>query len=36
MYLFIVCTCFAVTDHWHIMCMIMVSADQVENTVSRN
>jgi len=36
MNLFIVCTCFDITDHWHLMCMIMVNADQIENFVSRN
>jgi hypothetical protein len=33
MYLFTAYTCFAITDHWHLMCMIMVNADQIEKPV---
>jgi len=36
MYLFIVCTCFAITDNWHLNFMIMVNVDQIESSVSRN
>ena len=36
MYLFIACTCFTITNHWHLMCMSIVNADQIENPVSRN
>ena len=36
MYLFIVYKYFVITDHRHLMCVIMVNAEQIENPVSRN